>query len=109
MVTDEPASSPYVSPLELAYISERLPKSKKSVQLKRSFSSSSSSKKSNFPWWTVLRSRPLLAVITVKLTMGLVYNLVMLKLPSYLSQVLRMDIEEVGFYSALIFGVKGLR
>ncbi|KAH9387716.1 hypothetical protein TYRP_008910 [Tyrophagus putrescentiae] len=89
LVTDEPASSPYVSPLELA--------------------SSSGTKKSNFPWWTVLRSRPLLAVITVKLTMGLVYNLVMLKLPSYLSQVLRMDIEEVGLLQCtdlrhLVFG-----
>ena len=109
LVTDEPASSPYVSTRELAYISERLPKSKKGVQLKRSFSRSGTKNNSNFPWWTVLRSQPLLAVITVKLTMGLVYNLVMLKLPSYLSQVLRMDIEEVGFYSALIFGVKGLR
>lgn len=111
LVADDPASSPYVTEAEFLYISDHLPKGSLKGRRKGSCSSTLiySTSGSSFPWWTVLTSRPLLAVITVKLTMGFVYNLVMLKLPSYLSQVLGMSIAEVGTYSALIFGVKGLR
>ena len=100
LVTDDPRYHSLVSRTEYEYIVENIAGSRRSKK-QPSYRP--------FPWVQVLTSRPLWAAIFLKLTMGFIYSLVMLKIPAYLSQVMQMSIDEVGYSSALIFGVKGFR
>ena len=61
------------------------------------------------PWGKVFTSPPVLAQITVKITITWVYSLVILKAPSYMEKVLQMPLEENGYFSSATFVSFALR
>jgi hypothetical protein len=84
-VRSDPKDHPWISEQELEYIQSNIVSNNKSRE------------KSNrsVPWVKILTSMPVLSAFTVKFTINWNYILLLLKLPSYLQNVMKYPIDQV--------------
>lgn len=93
LVADNPERSRFVSPQELKFIRQHI----KAQQAQSSDPQKDLVPATHFPWARMFQSKAVWAIVFARFTMHMFYNLVTLKLPAYLQQVLRMSIEDVSF------------
>lgn len=99
LVTDHPKDHILISSKEFNFIQENISGLKiQPVENKR---------KRAFPWKEVLRSKHVWAMISTKYAMILFMNVVIFKTSAYMAEVLLMPIDQIGYYSSVIYLVKG--
>lgn len=103
LVSDSPESSYFVSQAERDHIRANI-KAKRTIEPTLSDPEAKSGvveriPATRFPWAKVFSNKAVYAIIFARFTMHWYYNLVTLKLPAYMQQVLRMPLEAVSLWA----------
>lgn len=84
-----PASHPFIKDEEKQYLQEELGKLKRDEKM------------APVPWKAILTSVPLLALICAQVGHDWGFFIMVTDLPKYMSDVLRFNIKDLGFYASL--------
>lgn len=100
LLTDHPKDHSLISSKEFNFIQENISalKMQQLVEAKQ---------RRPFPWKEVLKSKHIWAMISTKYAMILFMNVVIYKSSAYMAEVLLIPIDTIGYYSSVMYTVKG--
>ena len=105
LITNDPKDHWFVTKEEHHYIVNNIA----ALKGKPVWKQSEQPKLRSIPWIKILTSVPVWAMIVVQYTTMLLSNVVIYKVSSYMSDVLQMNIDEIGYYNSVMYLVVGFR
>lgn len=106
--TSEPADHPHISEAEAAYLNESIGESKSKAHRLTNIVDSllilgGPVRRPKIPWKAILSSIPIWGLILGEIGHDIIYFLVITNFPKYMSNVLKYDIQQMGFAMAAPF------